>query len=262
MDSTGSFLFKYGPDRLSKILGEANQRAIQRAIRGAPLKRALIAAFGLGKTTFTHLILMGLYCSGPLDHRPCGDCANCRYIRQRLREHPFLRECPPEGGPFEVIDCTRLRPADMKRLVDELLVFATRPRIVVFDEFHVVPQEVQPAFLKLVEADIPVTLLFCFAEVNTGLISQALLQRLSPPLLPRRPVVEEFHPLVLRILKEEQITLVDEAAIDVLVEVCGRVPRLVLNSMEEIRDRGEGLSLTVVEDLAEGLQIIGQGKNK
>ncbi len=259
---TVSFLCKYGPDRLSQVLGEANRRAIARTIRGSPLMRALIAAFGLGKTTFTHLILMGLYCLAEGETRPCGECANCRYIRQRVSEHPFLRDRPPVGDPFEIIDCTRLRAGDMKRLVDELLIFATRPRIVVFDEFHVVPKEIQSEFLKLTEARIPVTLLFSFAEVNTGSISQALLQRLAPPLMPRRPATEEFHPLIRRILEAEDVALVDEGAIDTLVEVCGRVPRLVLNSMQEIKIRGEGLSSAVVEDLAEGLQIIGDGKNQ
>jgi hypothetical protein len=244
------------------LLGEPNRRIVDKCLKYPRKKRAFVGGFGDGKTAITHSVVMGLSCTAAPGERPCGSCASCRYIFDCLKSKPFGRDRAPGGHEFALIDCTRLRAPDMKMLTDDIMVFASKPAIFVFDEFHDVDQEVQLKFLKLLEAEVACMLLFCFPYVETHLISKAILQRLSPPFIPSKPTVEEFKPLLKRIMDAEMIPLVDPEAQDQLINVCGRVPRLVLSAMEEVRDEGEGLSLAVVEMLAERLSIIGDGKEK
>lgn len=256
------FCTKYAPRSLGELLGVGNQRLVSKIIAYRGQKRVLAAEFGTGKTAATHQVAAGLNCRAPLPLRPCGICAQCVFTYKALGESPSVMACPPDGEKFWILDTSRAGVEVVRGLTDALTVFAGPPGLVVFDEFQNAGEDVQQQLLKLFEIKLNSTILVCLARVDAQHLTKALLQRLSPPLVPTKPTVAEFAPLIQRVLTAESIPLVDPGAPELLTNVCGRVPRLVLKALEEIKIEESGLSLRVVEAIASRLRIAGEGKER
>lgn len=262
MESNLDFCAKYAPDRKGELLGEANQRIVAKLIRHRPQKKALVTEYGGGKTAITHQVAAGFNCQADLDQRPCGGCEGCVYTYHKVRSSHSIRDRAPGGAKFWMLDTTRVGIEVIRSLSEDLTIYADPPELVVMDEFQNASEEIQQPLLKLLELKTGCTFIFCFARFNAHHLTKALLQRLSPPLTPVKPAVEEFYPLIERVLKRESIQLVDQDAPKLLVNVCGRVPRLVLKALEEVKVEEQGLSIRVVEAIAAQLSITGEGKER
>jgi hypothetical protein len=235
---------------------------VARLIRYTGQKRALVSEFGTGKTASTHQVAAGLNCQAALEDRPCGICENCVFTYQRLAAYPSVLDRPSGGKKFWFLDTSRTEREVIQKLAEELTVYADPPGLIVLDEFQNAGEEIQQLLLKLVELKTSCTILVCFARLDAHHLTKALLQRLSPPLTPIKPTVEEFLPLIQRVLSQESIPLVDSGAPALLSKVCGRVPRLVLRVLEEVKAENEGLSCAIVESIATRLRIAGEGKER
>jgi len=104
-------------------------------------------------------------------------------------------------------------------------------------------------------------LIFCFASTSTDAIAQPLLQRLHEFVL-RKPEVDELLPLVGRVIEGEKIPFQDEAVLKELINLCGRIPRVVLKALEMLAFDGKGISPKTVHGVISSLEIINNGKAK
>lgn len=254
-------LFKYGARRKSDMRCANNRKIIENFLRTAPLKALLHAPFGVGKTVIAYMIVKGLFCTAEPLMRPCGDCPNCLFVGERLKEKDSVRVQVPGAGSFEVVDCTKLSVQYAMWLREEIMVYANKPIIYVLDEFDQAKPEIQNIFLKLLEIEMTCSMILCFAEINTDRVVQPLLQRVTL-LTPQKATVAELLPLVKLVTDGEGIPVVDASAPEMLVNVCARIPRVLLMALQMLAFDGEGLSLKSVQQVALKLQIINAGKEK
>lgn len=259
-----NYKLKYRPKTWAEWVGQKSATEAQQLVHRAPFQVALTEFIGGGKSTLGCLMTKHLHCETEQERRPCASCPACLEVEAKW----WRTGLGPIGMPgegifgsnwFRVFDCTTLLPTDVKAIRDEFSLYGRMPKVYVFDELHRAQVPTQELFLKLLEEDLPGSMIFCIAKDHIGRITKALLQRLYI-LDIGKPEPEELLALVKRVTEGERIEVVDAGAPECLIEECACVPRDILNGLEIVAIEGRGLSLQAVKRVAARIRLVGQAK--
>ena len=147
---------KYRPTTFEQLIGqEAMVRTLTNAIESGRLPHAwmLTGVRGIGKTTTARIIARALNCtgvdgkSGPTIH-PCGSCDACRTIMEDRNVDVMEMDAASRTSVDdirEIIDGVRYGPA------------ASRYKIYILDEVHMLSKNAFNALLKTLEEPPPHT---------------------------------------------------------------------------------------------------------
>jgi hypothetical protein len=220
--------------RLRDILAELHQRRW-----GGPL--AVVAPFGMGKTSACRLISAALCCTQfAKAGEPCGACAGCRSQR------------PDHNGDRHryrhwELDCASLPPGERIRFQAE--VIGEDRGVVTLDEVAALEPADQRSLLKFCE-DFRGVLLAAVMVDHDG---EPLDRKLIPPL------AERFRQLRLTLPGEDELTRAftetanahgvpaHEADVRLMVRAAGRKFRKCLQVLDRARQAG-GLTRAVIAD--------------
>jgi DNA polymerase-3 subunit gamma/tau len=165
----------YRPTRLSALIG---QDALVRTLRNAFASGRIAHAFllsgirGIGKTTTARIIARGLNCTSPDGQggptpEPCGTCPSCRAI--------------DEDRSLDVIEmdaASQTGKADVLELLEGIsfVPAASRYKIYILDEVHMLSDKAWNALLKTVE-EPPPHAKFIFATTEVRKVPITVLSR-------------------------------------------------------------------------------------
>lgn len=165
-----AFARKYRPKDFEEIIGQGH---ITTTLKNAVFHDKLAHAYlfsgprGIGKTSTARILAKALNCkSGPTAH-PCNKCLSCKEIS--------------EGRSLDVleIDGASNRGIDEIRTLRENVKFAptaSRFKIYIIDEVHMLTQEAFNALLKTLE-EPPAHVKFIFATTQPGKVLPTILSR-------------------------------------------------------------------------------------
>lgn len=157
---------KYRPRRLSELVGqEAMVRTLRHAFESGRIAHAFLLAGirGVGKTTTARIIARGLNCTGPdgaggPTTEPCGVCESCRAIEEERSLDVIETDAASHTGKDdvqEIVEGVRYAPA------------ASRFKVYIFDEVHMLSEKAWNALLKTVEEPPPhVKFIFATTEIR------------------------------------------------------------------------------------------------
>src|SRR5690349_22686348 len=136
---------KWRPQTFADLVGQGHvTETLQNAIRNNRVAHAYIfsGARGVGKTTAARILAKALNCVNGPTPEPCGDCDSCKEIAA--------------GTSLDVIeiDAASNRGIDQIRELREMVRYApaaSRSKVVILDESHMLTGEASNALLKTLE---------------------------------------------------------------------------------------------------------------
>lgn len=156
----------YRPQKLSELVGqEALVRTLQHAFATGRIAHAFLLSGirGVGKTTTARILARGLNCTGP-DGRggptpePCGVCASCRAIAEDRSLDVIETDAASHTGKDDIQD-----------IVEgvQYAPIASRFKVYIFDEVHMLSEKAWNSLLKTVEEPPPhVKFIFATTEIR------------------------------------------------------------------------------------------------
>src|SRR6202795_583134 len=136
---------KWRPQNFADVVGQQHvTRTLENAIRAERVAHAYIfsGARGVGKTTAARILAKALNCANGPTAEPCGECDSCKEIAA--------------GTSLDVIeiDAASNRGIDQIRELREMVRYApaaSRSKVVILDEAHMLTGEASNALLKTLE---------------------------------------------------------------------------------------------------------------
>ncbi len=170
MGPVGALYRRARPATFDAVVG---QEHVKDVLKSAIQKDRLAHAYlfsgprGVGKTTTARLIAMSVGCAADPEHRPCGECENCRMVRED--RHPDVVEIDAASNN-SVEDVRELR----ERI---LLAPLVAPRkVIILDEAHMMSKSAFNALLKTLE-EPPEHVIFIFATTEPERMPATILSR-------------------------------------------------------------------------------------
>jgi len=253
MDTTGGpsptyrvLARKYRPRRLSELVGqEAMVRTLRHAFETGRIAHAFLLAGirGVGKTTTARIIARGLNCTGPdgtggPTTEPCGVCASCRAIEEERSLDVVETDAASHTGKDdvqEIVEGARYAPT------------ASRFRVYIFDEVHMLSEKAWNALLKTVE-EPPPHVKFIFATTEIRRVPVTVLSRCQRFDL-RRVESERLVAHLADICRKEEIEA-EEAALALIARAAEGSVRDALSLLDQAAVAGEGrVRLSDVEEM-------------
>ncbi len=160
------FARAYRPRRLSELVGQdAMVRTLEHAFRSGRIAHAFLLSGirGVGKTTTARILARGLNCTGPDGSggpttEPCGECESCRAILEERSLDVIETDAASHTGKEdvrEIIEGVKYAPS------------ASRFKIYIFDEVHMLSDKAWNSLLKTVEEPPPhVKFIFATTEIR------------------------------------------------------------------------------------------------
>jgi DNA polymerase-3 subunit gamma/tau len=165
----------YRPQKLSELVGQdALVRTLSQAFATGRIAHAFLLSGirGVGKTTTARIIARGLNCTGPDGSggptpEPCGVCASCRAIAEDRSLDVIETDAASHTGKDdirEIVEGVQYAPA------------ASRFKVYIFDEVHMLSEKAWNSLLKTVE-EPPPHVKFVFATTEVRKVPVTVLSR-------------------------------------------------------------------------------------
>ncbi len=166
----GALYRKARPATFDAVVGQEHvKEVLQSAIKQGRLAHAYLFSGprGVGKTTTARLLAMSVGCSATPELRPCGECENCRLVRED--RHPDVIE----------IDAASNNSVDDVRELRERILLApllAPKKVIILDEAHMMSKSAFNALLKTLE-EPPEHVIFVFATTEPERMPATILSR-------------------------------------------------------------------------------------
>ncbi|GBD43859.1 DNA polymerase III subunit tau [bacterium HR40] len=234
----------FRPQRLSELIGQdALVRTLTQAFASGRIAHAFLLSGirGVGKTTVARIIARGLNCTGPDGHggptvEPCGLCPSCRAIAEERSFDVIETDAASHTGKDdiqEIIEGVQYAPA------------ASRFKVYIFDEVHMLSEKAWNSLLKTVE-EPPPHVKFIFATTEVRKVPVTVVSRCQRFDL-RRVETEVLARHLRRICEQEHIRA-DERALALIARAGQGSVRDALSLLDQAATAGAGhVEVTDVE---------------
>src|ERR1043166_7321966 len=217
---------KWRPQTFKDLVGQEHVTGtLANAIKNDRVAHAYIfsGARGIGKTTAARILAKAMNCINGPTAEPCGICDSCKEIAA--------------GGSLDVIeiDAASNRGIDQIRELREMVRYApaaSRRKVVILDEAHMLTGEASNALLKTLE-EPPDRVIFVMATTQPEDLEDTIRSR-SQHFHFRALTFNEIADRVKFIDKEENLTIVD-GALAVIVSMAEGSMRDALSLLEQAR---------------------------
>lgn len=195
---------KWRPRTFTEVVGQKHiSIPLQRAIEQDRLAHAYLFSGprGTGKTSMAKILAKAVNCLNPQGSNPCNECRSCREINS--------------GSSLDVyeIDAASNRGIEEIRALKEsvrTLPAASRKKVYIIDEVHMLTKEAFNALLKTLE-EPPSHVLFILATTEPEKIPLTILSRCQRYEF-HRISVQDIRDHLLHIAKESNLPLTEDAA--------------------------------------------------
>jgi len=166
----GALYRKARPATFDAVVGQEHvKEVLQSAIKQGRLAHAYLFSGprGVGKTTTARLLAMSVGCSAAPDERPCGECENCRLVRED--RHPDV---------IEIDAASNNSVEDVRELRERILLapLLAPKKVIILDEAHMMSKSAFNALLKTLE-EPPEHVIFVFATTEPERMPATILSR-------------------------------------------------------------------------------------
>jgi DNA polymerase-3 subunit gamma/tau len=217
---------KWRPQTFADLVGQTHvTETLQNAIRNNRVAHAYIfsGARGVGKTTAARILAKALNCVKGPTPEPCGECDCCREIAA--------------GTSLDVIeiDAASNRGIDQIRELREMVRYApaaSRHKVVILDEAHMLTGEASNALLKTLE-EPPDRVIFVLATTEPENLEDTIRSR-SQHFHFRALTFLEITDRLKYIAKEEKLKI-DDGALSVIARMAEGSMRDALSLLEQAR---------------------------
>ncbi len=217
---------KWRPQTFADLVGQTHvTETLQNAIRNNRVAHAYIfsGARGVGKTTAARILAKALNCVKGPTPEPCGDCDSCREIAA--------------GTSLDVIeiDAASNRGIDQIRELREMVRYApaaSRHKVVILDEAHMLTGEASNALLKTLE-EPPDRVIFVLATTEPENLEDTIRSR-SQHFHFRALTFLEITDRLKHIAREENLKI-DDGALSVIARMAEGSMRDALSLLEQAR---------------------------
>ncbi|WP_456476132.1 DNA polymerase III subunit gamma/tau [Oceanithermus sp.] len=227
----GALYRKARPTTFEAVVG---QEHVKEVLKSAIQKDRLAHAYlfsgprGVGKTTTARLIAMSVGCQAAPEDRPCGECENCRMVRED--RHPDV---------IEIDAASNNSVEDVRELRERILLapLESPKKVIILDEAHMMSKSAFNALLKTLE-EPPEHVIFIFATTEPERMPATILSR-TQHFRFRRLSEEEIAGKLAQVLEAEGREAEPEA-----LRLIARMSGGAMRDAESILDRllalGEG----------------------
>ncbi len=217
---------KWRPQTFADLVGQTHvTETLQNAIRNNRVAHAYIfsGARGVGKTTAARILAKALNCLKGPTPEPCGECDACREIAA--------------GTSLDVIeiDAASNRGIDQIRELREMVRYApaaSRHKVVILDEAHMLTGEASNALLKTLE-EPPDRVIFVLATTEPENLEDTIRSR-SQHFHFRALTFLEITERLRYIASEEKLSI-DDGALSVIARMAEGSMRDALSLLEQAR---------------------------
>ncbi|GEM90798.1 hypothetical protein ODE01S_22320 [Oceanithermus desulfurans NBRC 100063] len=170
MGPVGALYRRARPATFDAVVG---QEHVKDVLKSAIQKDRLAHAYlfsgprGVGKTTTARLIAMSVGCAAEPEQRPCGECENCRMVRED--RHPDV---------VEIDAASNNSVEDVRELRERILLapLVAPKKVIILDEAHMMSKSAFNALLKTLE-EPPEHVIFIFATTEPERMPATILSR-------------------------------------------------------------------------------------
>ena len=217
---------KWRPQTFKDLVGQEHVAGtLANAIKNDRVAHAYIfsGARGVGKTTAARILAKAMNCVNGLTAEPCGICDSCKEIAA--------------GSSLDVIeiDAASNRGIDQIRELREMVRYApaaSRSKVVILDEAHMLTGEASNALLKTLE-EPPDRVIFVMATTQPEDLEDTIRSR-SQHFHFRALTFNEIADRIKYIAKEENLTIAD-GAVAVIARMAEGSMRDALSLLEQAR---------------------------
>src|SRR5712672_3046886 len=217
---------KWRPQTFKDLVGQEHVTGtLANAIKNDRVAHAYIfsGARGVGKTTAARILAKAMNCVNGPTAEPCGVCDSCKEIAA--------------GSSLDVIeiDAASNRGIDQIRELREMVRYApaaSRSKVVILDEAHMLTGEASNALLKTLE-EPPDRVIFVMATTQPEDLEDTIRSR-SQPFHFRALTFNEIAARIKYIGKEENLTIAD-GAVAVIARMAEGSMRDALSLLEQAR---------------------------
>jgi len=236
----------YRPGRLSELIGqEALVRTVTNAFKTGRIAHAFLLSGirGVGKTTTARILAKGLNCTGPDGKggptpEPCGICPSCVAIAEDRSLDVVEMDAASQTGKADVLDLVQgiqLAPA------------ASRFKVYILDEVHMLSEKAWNALLKTIE-EPPPHAKFVFATTEIRKVPLTVLSRCQRFEL-RRVDPGRLAAHLAEVCRKEGVEA-EATALDLLASAAEGSVRDALSLLDQAIAVGEGkVELTLVQEM-------------
>ncbi|MCS6779048.1 MAG: DNA polymerase III subunit gamma/tau [Geminicoccaceae bacterium] len=226
----------YRPQRLSELIGQdVLVRTVSNAFRTGRIAHAFLLSGirGVGKTTTARILARGLNCTGA-DGRggptpePCGLCPSCVAIAEDRSLDVIEMDAASQTGKADVLDLVQ---------GIQLAPLASRYKVYILDEVHMLSEKAWNALLKTVE-EPPPHAKFVFATTELRKVPLTVLSRCQRFEL-RRVEPARLVAHLAAVCSKEGI-LAEPAALELLAAAAEGSVRDALSLLDQAIATGEG----------------------
>jgi len=220
----GALYRRARPATFDAVVGQEHvKEVLKSAIRKDRLAHAYLFSGprGVGKTTTARLIAMSVGCAADRGARPCGECENCRLVRED--RHPDV---------VEIDAASNNSVEDVRELRERILLapLLAPKKVIILDEAHMMSKSAFNALLKTLE-EPPEHVIFIFATTEPERMPATILSR-TQHFRFRRLSEEEIAGKLAAVLEAEGRTAEPEA-----LRLIARMSGGAMRDAESILDR-------------------------